>query len=366
MRRVSTIRAMIAFCLSAGSAVAGCASDGGTTIDSGPSRDPATTSPAIVPATDTPATDPPVSDPTSAPTEPTTTAATTTTEPEPTALDELGYPVSDEWVVESVVRGIDAGTGGLALDDDGVMYMGDWGYPNEPGNRVLRITQDGEIETFVESDLMESMTMSVFADDGTLYQSSYNSDRVFAIDPDGEAQVVAEGIRGPTGIVPMDDGTLFVEAYDADTIHRVLPDGTVEDFVFDRVFKGLNGLAIGPDGTLYAAEHQSGGLHAIDPEGTITTLHDFPEPTSHVVYHQGSLFVTSRGAYVVFRYDLDSGDVEIIAGNGEPGDRDGRGGDASFGRPNAITVGPDGDLYFNHGVGDTNAPVTIRRIRHDP
>lgn len=318
---------------------------------------PAVTAGIEASSTEPPATDPPVTGPSS--TEPPATGP-------PTALDKLGYTVSDDWIVETVIADIDSGTGGLAIDADGVMYLGDFGYTGHRGMTVHRITPDGVVDAFATSDDMESLTMTTFGDDGTLYQSSYNSDRVFAIDPDGTVRIVAEGIRGPTGIVVLDDGTLVVEAYDADTIHKILPDGTVTDWVFDRRFVGLNGLTIGPDGTIYAIDHGDGGLFAIDADGQITDLHEFPSPTAHVVYSDGSLFVTSRSSYVVYRYDLATGEVEVIAGNGEPDDRDGRGAESSFGSPNAITLGPDGALYINHGDGADSSPVTIRRISLSP
>ncbi|MBT8213225.1 MAG: hypothetical protein KJN71_08775, partial [Acidimicrobiia bacterium] len=122
-----------------------------------------------------------VGDTTSVPTTTTTTAATTTTSTStttttslpPTPLEELGYPVSDDWVVETVVAGIDSGTGGLAIDADGVLYQGDFGYPDHVGNAVYRITQDGTVETFASVPEMQSLTMTTFGPDGALYQSGY-------------------------------------------------------------------------------------------------------------------------------------------------------------------------------------------------
>ncbi|HEX6221872.1 MAG TPA: SMP-30/gluconolactonase/LRE family protein, partial [Acidimicrobiia bacterium] len=150
-------------------------------------------------------------------------------------------------------------------------------------------------------------------------------------------------------------------------IHRVLPDGTVEDWVERHPgFNGINSLSLGPDGTIYLVNIRDGGLFAVDPDGSVTELHFFPRANSHVAYHDGSLFVTSRGGYVIFRFDLETGSAEIVAGNGEPGDRDGRGSEASFGRPNAITVGPDGALYFNHTDGTNDTPVHIKKITHQP
>ena len=328
--------------------------------DAAPTAETTTTSPAPVTtaAPDITTTEPPP---------PTTTTQAVTTTVALTPLEELGFPVSDDWVVETVVSGIDSATGGLAIDAEGNFYQTDFGYSGHPGDSVYKISPDGStIETLTQSDLMDALTMTVFGPDGTMYQSSYGSNRVFKISADGTAEVIAEGLRGPTGIVVEEDGTLYVEAYNSGIIHRILPDGTLEDFVFDRRFNGINGLTQGPDGTLYAIDHKDGSLFSIDREGVVDKMFQFPEETSHGVYLDGSLFVTSRGGYVVFRYDLASGQVEIIAGNGEPGDQDGRGGEASFGRPNAITLGPDGHLYMNHGEGTANDPVTIRRISHQP
>lgn len=291
-----------------------------------------------------------------------TTQATTTTTEAPTALDKLGYPVSDEYLVETVVTGIEAGTGGLAVAPDGTMYQADFGYPGHFGDTVYRIDPDGTVTPLVESDEMKSLTMTTFGPDGRLYQSSYGSDRVFTIDADGTFETVAEGIQGPTGLVVLEDGTVVVEAFDSGIIHKVLPDGTVTDWVRDAEFNGINGLAQDPDGVFYVANFRDGALFSVDQEGAVTRLHEFPKATAHVAYLDGSLFVTSRLGYVVFRYDLATGATEIVAGDGEPGDRDGRGGEASFGRPNAITVGPDGALYINHADGSQARPVTIRKI----
>jgi len=315
--------------------------DGESSADTSTTSPPTTTAP---PTTQTPTTT------TEAPTK-TTTQIPTTTVPL-TALEELGYPISDEYVVETVVSGLDSGTGGLAIDADGYFYQADFGYPDHVGNTVYRISPDGsQVETLVQSDLMNSLTMTVFGPDGTMYQSSYNSDRVFTISTDGTAEVTAEGLRGPTGIVVADDGTLFVEAYDSNTLYKILLDGTVEEVVFDRRFNGINGMTQGPDGTLYLVDFKDGSIFSVAADGTVDQIHKFPEESSHVVYHDGGQFVTSRGGYVVFRYDLATGDAEIIAGSGEPGDQDGRGGESAFGRPNAITIGPDGNLYINHGDG---------------
>ena len=346
------IRRRLAALLAVGLVLAACGSGG----DDPPA---ATDGPATTRATTTPT--------------PTTTAApettTTTTEaplPVPAALQDFGYPVSDDWVVETVVADVDSGTGGLALDADGVMYVGDFGQPDTQGDVVNRITPDGIVEPYSSDEGMRQLTSTSFGPDGTLFQSSFGSDEVYAIDTAGSATVLTSEIRSPTGLVATGDGSILVSSFSLGKIYEVLPDGTTTEWASSRRFDGINSLSMGPDGTVYTADFRGSSIFALAPEGEVTKLHEFPESTSHVTYHDGSLFVTSRTGYVVFRYDLETEEVEIIAGNGEPGDRDGRGTESSFGSPNAIRVGPDGSLYMNHG-DDANAwPVTIRRLTYDP
>lgn len=343
---------------------AACASDdepAGTAANTTAIAAPDTT--AAPATTATPTTDAP--DTTAAPVSvaPTTTD---TTLPVPDALQRYRLPVSDEWVVETVVPELDSGTGGLAIDPTGAMYVGDFGQPDKPGTVVRRIGPDGTVETFATDEGMGSLTMTTFGPDGTLFQSSYGTDRVYAIDATGTPTLLTDEIRGPTGVAPLADGRLLIASYAVGTIYELQPDGTLDEWSKSPRYRGLNSLSQGPDGTIYAADHRDGQIFAVTPDGEPELLIEFPKPTSHVVYHDGSLFVTARTAYVVFRYDLATGDAEIIAGNGEAGDADGRGVAASFGSPNAITVGPDGALYINHGGGANNWPVTIRRIVHDP
>ncbi len=306
--------------------------------------------------------------------EPTTTVAPTTTlDPAlPEAIRELGYPSSDDYVVETVVADVGAGTGGLAIDAEGFFYHGDFGgFEGSPGDRVLRISPDGaEVEVLVQSELMGQNTSTVFGPDGTLYQSAFGPDRLFAIAvADGTfVEVTDEDLVGPTGIVPRDDGSLIVQSFSLRKLWHVSPDGALSNFTRSPApgFDGPNGLSVGPDGTIYSVNFSDGGLFEVDADGEVTRLHTFPREGAHVAHLDGGLFVTSRTGYVVWRYDLGTGDVEIVAGNGEPGDADGRGVESSFGSPNAITVGPDGHLYINHGDDAASHPTTIRRIRFDP
>lgn len=303
----------------------------------------------------------PVRPTTSAPASTTSSAAPTTTEP--ASQGTTAYPVSDEWVMDTLVTDVDAAAGGLALDGDGNLYTADFGYPGHSGNTVFKVSPDGSVAEFASSELMDQGTGNWFADDGYLYQSSYGSGHVFRISADGTMEVLTEEMSGPTGIVVTPEGRIFVDDCNRSQVVEVLEDGSVELFASNVRFACPNGLTIDPEGNFYVVHFNNGYLHKITPDGEVSEIHRFPTQSAHVQYHEGSLFVTARVSHLVYRYDLTTGVVEIIAGSGSPGYEDGPGPEATFGRPNAIAIDDDGVIYVNHGTGAANNPTAIRVIR---
>lgn len=305
---------------------------------------------------------------------PDTTAAPTTTVPETTttttAPPGLGspedYPVSDDYVVETVAADIDAGTGGLTLDAEGNLYTADFGYAGHDGNTLFRVAPDGSVEPFATHDTMDQLTGTRFVADGTIYQSSYGSGYVYRIDPDGEVEVVTDQMNGPTAIVLTDDGRLLVLDCNLNAVYQVFDDGSVEIFA-GGISEGMrcpNGMTQDAEGNLYVVNYNHGQLMKISPDGSeLSVLHSFPAGNAHVVYHDGKLFITGRETNRIYRYDLATGDADVIAGTGEAALVDGPGPEASFGPPNAIVVDGEGNIYFNHGSESGLNPTAIRVLR---
>ena len=297
------------------------------------------------------------------------TAATTTTAPAPTTTAQPtvdDYPVVDTYVVETVLSGLDSAAGGLAIDGEGVLYTADFGYEGHVGDTVFRVSSDGAVEEFATSELMDSLTGNTFGPDGVLYQSSFGSGNILTIGQDGSVELLTDELRGPTAIVVTEDGRVFAEDCRRNTVYEVFSDGSVENFASGAGMNCPNGMTIDPDGNLYVVSFSAGFMQRITPDGDIEVIHRFPGPNAHVVYWEGYLFVTARLDRRVYRYDLDSAEVVVIAGTGEDGIDDGPGPQATFGRPNAIAVGSDGTLYINHGSGNANNPSAIRAIKPVP
>lgn len=304
--------------------------------------------------------------------EPTTTTApepTTTTAPEPTTTTTPAVPTPDsyetngDYAVETVLAGLDAGTGGLAVDPDGNLYHADFGYPDHVGNTVFKVTPDGETTPFATHEEMGSLTGNTFGPDGLLYQSSFGTNNVFTIDPEGEVALLTDEVRGPTGIVVTDDGRVFVDACRGNQVYEVFPDGSATVVARGVGMDCPNGLTIDPEGNLYVVNFSNGFMQRITPDGGIEAIYRFPSGNAHVVYREGYLYVTARIDHRIYRYDLETEEVVVVVGTGEEGFEDGRGDQASIARPNAIAVGPDGSLFINHGGGEgRNDPVWIRKI----
>lgn len=265
--------------------------------------------------------------------------------------------------METLVTDLDAAAGGLAIDDDGNLYTADFGYAGHTGNTVFRVDPDGVVEPFASSDLMDQGTGNWFAEDGYLYQSSYGSGHVFRVSADGTMEVLTDEMSGPTGIVVTPEGRIFVDDCNRSQVVEILEDGSTELFASSVRFRCPNGLTIDPEGNFYVVHFNNGFLHKIAPDGEVTELHRFPTQGAHVQYHDGNLFITARVSHLVYRYELATGEVEIIAGSGEAGYEDGPGPDATFGRPNALAISADGTIYVNHGTGSANNPTAIRVIR---
>ncbi len=300
--------------------------------------------------------------------QPTTTAVVTTTVPETTTTQSLvptpeSYEVSSEYAVQTVLAGLDAGTGGLAVDSEGNLYHADFGYDDHDGNTVFKVSPEGDVSVFATDGDMGSLTGNTFGPDGLLYQSSYGTNKVFTIAPDGTVELLTADVRGPTGIVVTDEGRVFVDGCRGNQVYEVFPDGSAAVIASGVGMDCPNGLTIDDAGNLYVVNFGSGFLQRITPGGDTEVIYRFPSGNAHVVHVDGYLYVTARTDARVYRYEIATGEVVVAVGTGQEGFDDGPGDEATIARPNAIAVGPDGALYINHGGGDgRNDPVWIRKI----
>ncbi len=206
----------------------------------------------------------------------------------------------------------------VGVDPDGVPFVVDY------SNMRVRTIEDGQIETVVGNGIhayseegvrpldtpLENPVDATWGPDGLFYILPQHEGRVIRIDEGGFTEVcVATGVLDDTGdggdaldaemgygggIVVASDGRIFVADQTFSRVRRVDVDGVI-DTVLGTGSGGIGPLSTGPETPIRNPERL-----ALD-EATNT------------------LYVADTGNHRVLSVDLDSLDVERVAGTGERG-----------------------------------------------
>lgn len=137
---------------------------------------------------------------------------------------------------------------------------------------------------------------------------------------------------------------------------------------------GARAVDVGPDGSIYILEREGNRLRVVDPKtGVIRTLAGtgakgdtgdggpartatFNGPKELAVDTKGNIWIVDTENHVIRKIDAATGQIQTVAGNGQPGG-DGDGGPATqarLDRPHGVAIGPDGSCWIvdtgNHRV----------------
>ena len=126
------------------------------------------------------------------------------------------------------------------------------------------------------------------------------------------------------------------------------------------------GLAADESGNLFVSDTHANAVMTILPNGETTTFIENLNCPMGLCYKSGYLYIAETGNNRVIRVAASdattpksSGDIEIVAGNGNEGNTDGESAVATFSSPRNITVSDDGTVY----VADT-VNGTVRMIKN--
>jgi len=252
------------------------------------------------------------------------------------------------------------------------------------------------------------------APDGSYYITGPFAGRVRKVGPDGIVSTVAGNgqfasgpdsgiavqmpLNGPWGLALAPDGSLYIAEWNGSKIRRVRPDGIMTTVAGTGVFgysgdggpataAHLNapiGLALGPDGSLYIGDAQNNRVRRIGPDGIITTVAgngaggfggDGGPATNAMLNYPSGVAVSARGELYIADQDNNrvrrvstEGIITTLAGTGTAA-FSGDGGpatQAALARPEAVTVGPSGEVYIvdwdNGRVRVVTPDATIRTV----
>ena len=229
---------------------------------------------------------------------------------------------------------------GLAMDASGNIYVAD-----EYNNVIRKITKSGEVSIFAGSG-------SRGASNGSATEASFSN---------------------PSGLAFDTKGNLYVADYYNNIIRKVDPSGNVTTFAgngynglndgigINASFYGPRGVALDAAGNVYVADEGNNMIRKIDNNGLVTTIAGngsygfinangtsaaFNGPYGIAIDPTGNLYVCDGYNNVIRKID-NSRNVTTFAGKGTPGNKDGKGTDASFYLPFGITFDPNGNLIVS-------------------
>ncbi len=270
--------------------------------------------------------------------------------------------------VTTLTENLPGGTGGVAVDDSGNIYVADFGVSlsGAPGTKVFKVKPTGEFSVFATG--LVGASGNAFDSKGVLFQSNIGANRISRIDQSGQVTTfTSSGFSLPVGIAIDSLDNLFVCNCGNNTIRKVTPAGVSTQFAASGLFNCPNGITFDDSGNLYVANFSNGSVLKVDPSGTVSFFATIPgNNNGHIVFANGDLYVAARGAGQVYKITL-SGAVTLLAGTGTRAIQDGPFLQASFSLPNDIAVDPTGQfLYTNDVVNRSNSstwsPMVVRKI----
>lgn len=252
-----------------------------------------------------------------------------------------------------------------------VAHTGDIFYSSGFGtsfNKIFKITPEGEFSVYKENI---SNPVGIIADSLlNLYVPTYQGNSIRKIDTAGVVTTIASGLNGPAGVVLNKKGELFISEYGAggnvgNAIKKINTDGTLDTFVTHGSFANLIGITIDENENLYTSNWSNGNVYKITPDKEVTLVAKLGANINQISYSNGYLLLPTPLSNKIYRVDVNTGEIILIAGTGKSGNKDGISIFAEFSRPNGIAPSATGDtLYVNDGgIVKMITGMSLPRIR---
>lgn len=269
--------------------------------------------------------------------------------------------------VETVLTGF-SGSRGIALTDSGHVIIGAQLNNDEAsdGPAIVSVSRDGSVRTLATGLHPAGLAWA----QGMVYAKAHDvqGGRLVRIHPDGTVEEMA---RLPGDGLAVDiHGNAYTTDFVTPVVFKTTPSGEVSVLASDERLKKRLGMAFDNDsGRLYLSSWD-GNIISVSTDGVVKEVIQVPTVSGSgaawLAVARNTLFLTQFSAEQVYAYDLGTGSLRVLAGDGLPGWRDGDARQARFRAPNGIAVNATADTVYVAELVDPIGPVypenRLRRI----
>lgn len=258
----------------------------------------------------------------------------------------------------------------IAADKNGNIYISQSPF----GSTVMRLTPDGDRETFID-DLQSAGGLEVDGN-GNLYVSKFHTQEIKPYNSAGELLEKWEsGLTGPAGLALDDEGNLYIAEYgelggseevntsgDRIGVIKKGESDTVQTLMRDDRLNATVDIEFDESGHFYTANGRDGKVFTYSNTGKLTVLAEAQDDIHFgwIVYLDETIYSTHFTGHTIYKTDIKSCTISVLAGTGSPGSLDGNLNKVSFNRPNGIESAHSGEGLF---VTETNVNANVIRLR---
>ena len=248
----------------------------------------------------------------------------------------------------STLVGSFPGNDGVSIGPDGNIYVNVWGNNGVyNGNQVYKVTPQGEFSLFANG-LSVFPSGSIFDLNGNLLITGWASGTISRLRPDGTSIVISGGISGAGGLEVDQANNIFISEY---YNHRILKLDSLGNnpvtFASNDPINGPSGLTyIEADSLLFVGNWDDGRISVVSPDGIAAHFATLPTPNVGTLMHyDGYIYTTSPLFNKIYKINIATSEVELFAGTGVLGNKDGPVNEATFNFPIGIST-IDGNTFY--------------------
>ena len=286
-------------------------------------------------------------------------------------------------IVVSTITDPFNGSGGLTMTTDGVLYIANFGQglDNSNGTEVWKLDYLNGENLALFANGLNGASGNDFNSEGILFQSNIRGNQVSKIDKNGAVSFFSNsGVSCNVGInIDASDNIYVCNCCGTfkNTIRKITPTGQSTLFSSSGHFNCPNGITRDNNNNLYVSNFSNGNIVKVNEQGVASVLAATPgipgvssASNGHIIYSEKEnvLYVASHGSHKIYKLTLD-GQLSVLAGTGQRGNKDGAAMEATFSRPNGLALSISEDtLFVNSSIPVTDVggrplnPSVVRMI----